>query len=49
MSEVNGVKPLKPLEYQIDEEQAKGEAKPKPSGTLNFNLGPEMIKKLKGR
>lgn len=49
MSEVNGVKPLKPLEYQIDEAQAKGETKPKASGTLNFNLGPEMVKKLKGR
>jgi len=49
MSEVNGVKPLKLLEYQIDEEQAKGEEKPKGSGTLNFNLSPEMVKKLNGR
>lgn len=49
MSEVNGVKPLKPLEYQIDEEQAKAGIKPKASGTLNFNLGPDMAKKLKGR
>jgi hypothetical protein len=49
MSEVNGVKPLKLLEYQIDEEQAKREEKPKGSGTLNFNLSPEMVKKLKGR
>jgi len=49
MSEVNGVKPLKPLEYQINEEQAEGEERPKGSGTLNFNLSPEMVKKLKGR
>jgi hypothetical protein len=49
MSEVNGVKPLKLLEYQIDEEQAKLEEKPKGSGTLNFNLSPKMVKKVKGR
>ena len=49
MSEVSGVKPLKPLEYQIDEEQAKGKEKPEASGTLNFHLSPEMVKKLKGR
>ena len=49
MSEVNGQKPLKPLEYQIDEVQAKAGIKPKVSGTLNFNLNPEMSRKLKGR
>jgi hypothetical protein len=49
MSEVNGQKPLKPLEYQIDEDQAKNGIKPKASGTLNFNLGPDIARKLKGR
>lgn len=49
MSEVSGVKPLKPLEYQIDVEQAKQGEKPKASGTLNFNLGPEIDRQLKGR
>lgn len=49
MSEVNGVKPLKILEYQIDEEQAKGEKEPKAYGTLNFNLSPEMVKRLRSR
>ena len=49
MSEVNGQKPLKPLEYQIDEDQAKNGIKPKASGNLNFNLGPDIARKLKGR
>ena len=49
MSEVKGQKPPKPIEYQIDEEQAKKGMKPKTSGTLTFNLDQEMAKKLGGR
>ncbi len=44
MSEVDGMKPLKPLEYQIEDG-----AKPKASGTLNFIVTPEMAVKLKGK
>lgn len=44
MSEVDGTKPLKPLEYQIEDG-----SRPKESGTLNFVLTPEMALQLKGR
>lgn len=44
MSEVQGNKPLKPLEYQIE----NGE-KPKASGTMSFVMTPEMVKHLKGK
>ena len=49
MSEVNGTKPLKPTEYEIDVEQAAKGMKPKASGTLNFTVTPEMAVRLKGR
>lgn len=49
MSEVAGTKPIKAVEYQIDEEQAKKGEKPKASGTLRFNLTPDVGKKLLGR
>ncbi|MFT6863009.1 MAG: hypothetical protein ACJAVK_001570 [Akkermansiaceae bacterium] len=44
MSEVDGTKPLKSLEYQIEDG-----AKPKASGTLRFTVTPEMATQLKGR
>jgi len=44
MSEVKGVQPIKVAQYQVE----NGEA-PKASGTLKFNVTPEIVAKLKGR
>ncbi len=44
MSQVPGTKPLKVAEYQIEDG-----TKPKTSGTLRFQVTPEMTLKLKGR
>ncbi len=44
MSEVKGVKPIKIAEYQVDDG-----TKPKASGTLNFNVTPNVAKQIKGR
>jgi hypothetical protein len=44
LSEVAGVKPIKALEYQIEE---KGT--PAPYGTINFDLNQELLTKLKGK
>lgn len=43
LSEVEGVQPVKAFEYQVDEGQ-----QPKPSGTLNFTVEPNMVKALMG-
>lgn len=44
MSEVKGVQPIKAVQYQIEDG-----SKPKASGTLRFNVTPEMGRKLLGR
>lgn len=44
MSEVNGKKPLKPLEYQVE-----NGGKPKAKGTMSFVLNREMAQYLKGK
>jgi len=44
MSEVNGKKPLKPLEYQVENGK-----KPKAGGTMSFVLDRQMAQYLKGR
>jgi len=44
LSEVEGIKPVKAFEYQVDEGQ-----KPSPSGSLEFTVGPPMVKALMGR
>ncbi len=49
MSQVRGVKPIKVAEYQIDEKQAAAGVKPKKSGSLRFQVTPEVVKKLMGR
>ena len=43
-SQVEGTKPIKALEYQIEDG-----SKPKASGTLNFTVNPAMAKTLTGR
>ncbi len=44
MSEVDGKKPLKPLEYQVE-----NGGKPKAKGTMSFVLNREMAQYLKGK
>jgi hypothetical protein len=45
LSQVQGVKPIKIFEYQIEE----GGEPPKPFGTGQFNVGPEEVKLLMGK
>ena len=42
MSEIAGVQPIKIAQYQLE-----GDAKPKASGNLNFNLTPDVAAKLR--
>jgi hypothetical protein len=44
LSEVAGVKPIKVVEYQIEEKGTEA-----PHGTINFDLNDEILKKLKGK
>ncbi len=44
MSRVNGIKPLKAFEYQVNEGEAV-----KPSGTMRFSVDDALVKKLQGK
>jgi hypothetical protein len=49
MSEVPGTLPINVMQYEISIEEAEKGVRPKASGTLRFNLTPEIAAKLKGR
>jgi len=49
MSEIPGTQPINVMQYEISEEEAGNGARPKASGTLRFNLTPEIAARLRRR